>query len=148
MLKLKLQYFGHLMQRTDSLEKKTWCWERLKAGEKGENRGWDGWMASLTLWTVMTDGQSLSMDKLYEFEQDPGVSDGQGSLTCCSPWACTESHMTEWLNWILNNPKCISNKPIIMICYEKSIYASRFPCKTKLTHLKTFRIEEILKGLY
>ena len=40
MLKLKLQYFGHLMQRTDSLEK-TWCWERLKA-EEGEDRGWDG----------------------------------------------------------------------------------------------------------
>ena len=50
MLKLKLKYFGHLMQRADSLEK-TWCWERLKAGEEGENRGWDGWMASPTQWT-------------------------------------------------------------------------------------------------
>ena len=49
MLKLKLQYFGHLMQRADSL-KRPWCWERLKAGEGG-NRGWDGWMASLTPWT-------------------------------------------------------------------------------------------------
>ena len=49
MLKLKLQYFGHLIQRTDSLEK-TWCWERLKVGE-GDNRGWDGWMVSPTLWT-------------------------------------------------------------------------------------------------
>ena len=48
-LKLKLQYFGHLMQSTDSLEK-PWCWERLKAGE-GVNRGWGGWMASLTQWT-------------------------------------------------------------------------------------------------
>ena len=41
---LKLQYFGHLMQRADSL-KKPWCWERLKAGEEGD-RGWDGWMTS------------------------------------------------------------------------------------------------------
>ena len=49
MLKLKLQYFGHLMQRTDSLEK-TLCWARLKAGE-GDDRRWDGWMASLTGWT-------------------------------------------------------------------------------------------------
>ena len=49
-LKLKLQYFGHLMQRTDSLEK-SWCWERLKVGGKGNDRGWDGWMASLTPWT-------------------------------------------------------------------------------------------------
>ena len=50
MLKLTLQYFGHLMQRTDSFEK-TWCWERLKAGGEGDDRGWDGWMASLTQWT-------------------------------------------------------------------------------------------------
>ena len=47
MLKLKLQNFGHLMRRTDSSEK-TWCWERLKAGGEGDNRGWDGWMASPT----------------------------------------------------------------------------------------------------
>ena len=44
MLKLKLQYFGHLMKRP-------WCWERLEAGGKGEARGWDGWMASPTQWT-------------------------------------------------------------------------------------------------
>ena len=50
MLKLKLQYSGHLVQRIDSFEK-TWCWERLKAGQEGDNRGWDGWMASLTQWT-------------------------------------------------------------------------------------------------
>ena len=50
MLKLKLQSFGHLIWRTDSLEK-PWCWERLKAGGKGDNRGWDCWMASQTQWT-------------------------------------------------------------------------------------------------
>ena len=49
MLKLKLQHFGHLMQRTDW--KRPWCWESLKAGGKGDDRGWDGWMASLTQWT-------------------------------------------------------------------------------------------------
>ena len=47
MLKLKLQYFGHLMCRTDSL-KRPWCWERVKAGRKGDDRGWDGWIASWT----------------------------------------------------------------------------------------------------
>ena len=36
----------------------------------------------------------------HEFEQVPGVGDGQGSLVCCSPWGCKESDMTEWLNWI------------------------------------------------
>ena len=50
MLKLKFQYFGHLMQRADSFEK-TWCWEGLGAGGEGDERGWDGWMASLTRWT-------------------------------------------------------------------------------------------------
>ena len=50
MLKLKLQYFGHLMQSANSLEK-TWPWERLKAGGWGGDRGWDCWMASLTWWT-------------------------------------------------------------------------------------------------
>ena len=48
-LRLKLQYFGHLTWRADSLER-LWCWERLRAGE-GDDRGWDGWMASPTQWT-------------------------------------------------------------------------------------------------
>ena len=48
-LKLKLQYFGHLMWRVDSLEK-TLILERLRA-RGGGDRGWDGWMASLTQWT-------------------------------------------------------------------------------------------------
>ena len=50
MLKLKLQYSAHLMRRTDSLEK-TLMLERLRAGGEGDNRGWDGWMVSPTLWT-------------------------------------------------------------------------------------------------
>ena len=50
MLKVKLQYFGHLMWRTDSFER-PWCWERLKAGGEGDDRGWDVWMASPTQWT-------------------------------------------------------------------------------------------------
>ena len=52
MLKLKLQYFGHRMWRTDSW-KRPWCWERLKAGGVGDNRGWGGWKASLTQWTCV-----------------------------------------------------------------------------------------------
>ena len=50
MLKLKLQYFGHLMRKADSFEK-PWCWERMRAGREGDDRGWDGWMASPTQWT-------------------------------------------------------------------------------------------------
>ena len=50
MLKLKLQYFGHLMKELTHW-KRPWCWERLKVGGEGDDRGWDGWMASPTWWT-------------------------------------------------------------------------------------------------
>ena len=50
MLRLKLQYFDHLMWTADSFER-PWCWEGLKAGGEGDDRGWDGWMASPTQWT-------------------------------------------------------------------------------------------------
>ena len=83
MLKLKLQYFVHLMWRTDSLER-PWCWERLKAGG-GDDRGWDSWMASLTQWTWVY--------------MDSGSFDGQRGLACCYSWGCKESDTTEWLKW-------------------------------------------------
>ena len=50
MLKLQLQHFGHLMQILTHWTR-PWSWERLKAGGEGDDRGWDGWMASLTWWT-------------------------------------------------------------------------------------------------
>ena len=61
-----------------------WCWERLRAGGEGSNRGQDGLMASSTQWTgVWTN--------LRESER-------QGSLTCCSPWGLKESDTTVALN--------------------------------------------------
>ena len=63
MLKLKLQYFGHLMQRTDSLEK-TWMLGKMKVGGEGDGRGWDGWMASPTQWTWgLSKLRGLVMDR-------------------------------------------------------------------------------------
>ena len=50
MLKWKLQYLDHLMEELTHL-KRPWCWERLKVGREGNDRGWDGWMASPTQWT-------------------------------------------------------------------------------------------------
>ena len=61
-----LQYFGYLMQRTDSLEK-TLKLVKIEGTRKGDNRGWDGWMATLT------NG--------YEFEQAPGNAEGQRGLS-------------------------------------------------------------------
>ena len=49
MLMLKLQYLGHLMWITDSL-KRPWCWE-IEGGRRRDDKGWDGWMASLMGWT-------------------------------------------------------------------------------------------------
>ena len=71
MLKLKVQYFGYLMGRADSLEK------TLMLGKtEGKRRG-----RQRMRWL---DGITDSME--HQFEQTPGNSEGQGSLACCSPW--------------------------------------------------------------
>ena len=62
MLKLKLQYFGYLMQRVDSLEKTLMLGE-IGGGGQGDDRGWDGWMASLTQ-------RTLSLSELREMVMD------------------------------------------------------------------------------
>ena len=91
MLKLKLQYFGLLMWRVDSLEK-LWCWEGLEAGGEGDDRGWDGWMASLTLWTwVWVNSWS------WWWTGRPGVLRFMGSQRVGHDWA-TELNGTE-LTW-------------------------------------------------
>ena len=85
-LKLKLQYFGHLMWRTNSLEK-TWCWERWKVGGGGDNKGWDGWMASPTWWTWVWVG---SMN--WRWTGRPGMLQSMGPQRAGHDW------VTE-LNW-------------------------------------------------
>ena len=84
MLKLKLQYFGHLMRRADSL-KRPWSGKDWRQEEKGTTEG------EMVGWHHRLGG--------HEFEQALGVGDGQGSLACCSPWGCKESDTTERLNW-------------------------------------------------
>ena len=80
MLKLKLQYFGHLMW---THWKRLWCWEGLGARVSSEDE-----MAG---WHHRLNG--------CEFEWIPGDGDGQGGLVCCNSWGCKESDTTEWLNW-------------------------------------------------
>ena len=84
MLKLKLQYFGHLMRRVDSLEQtdagRDWGQEE-KGTTEDEMAGWHHGL----------DGR--------ESEWTPGDGDGQGGLACCSSWGHKESDTTEQLNW-------------------------------------------------
>ena len=80
MLKLKLQYFGHLCKRP-------WCWERLKAGGEGDDRRWGGWMALPTQWTwVWVNSRS------WWWTGRPGLVQSMGHI---------ELDTTEQLNWIM-----------------------------------------------
>ena len=89
MLKLKLQYFGRLMWRADLFEKPLML-ERLKAGGEGDNRGWDGWMASLTQWTwVWVDSGS------WWRTGRSGVLRFMGSQRVRHDWV-TELNWTTW----------------------------------------------------
>ena len=84
-LKLKLQYFGHLMWRVDSLEKTL-----MLGGIGGKRRR--GWQDEMAGWHHRLDG--------HGFGWTPGVGDGQGGLVCCDSWGHKESDTTERLNWI------------------------------------------------
>ena len=77
MLKLKLQNFGYLMQRTDSSEK-TLMLGKTEGGREGDDRGRDG----------ITDSMDMSLSNHREL-----VISGQGSLVCCSPWGRKGQHL-------------------------------------------------------
>ena len=81
MLKLKLQYFGFLMRRADSFEKILML-EKIEGWGKGDDRGWDGWMASLTQWIWI-----WISSRSWWWTGRPGMLQSMGSDT------------TERLNW-------------------------------------------------
>ena len=94
MLKLKLQYFGQLMRRTDSLEKTLMLGKIEVRRRRGRQRM--RWLDGIP-------------DSIHEFKQAPGAGDGQGSLVCCSPWSCKELDMSEQLN-NSNKSYCIESR--------------------------------------
>ena len=82
-LKLKLQYFGHLMRRADSLGKTLML-------DKTEGKRRRARQDEMVGWYHQLNG--------HEFEQTLGNGEEQGSLVCCSPWDCKELDVTEQLN--------------------------------------------------
>ena len=101
MLKLKLWYFGHLMQRANSLES-PWYQERLKAGREGDNRGSDGWMGSPIQWTWV-----WASSRRWWKTGKPGVLQSMGSQRVRHDWA-TEQQLY-WDNWYWCYPSPIKN---------------------------------------
>ena len=91
-LKLKLQYFGYLMRRADPLER-PWCWERLKAGGEGDDRGWDGWMTSLTHWTWI-----WSSSRRWWRTEKPGVLQSTGSQRVRHDWVTEQQQINNLTN--------------------------------------------------
>ena len=86
-LMLKLQYFGHLMWKADSLEKTLMMGKTEGKRRRGQQRM--RWLDSINA---------------HESEQTLGDTEGQGSLKRCGPWGHKESDMTEWLNWTDPSP--------------------------------------------
>ena len=92
MLKLKLQYFGHLMGKTDSLEK-------TATGEGGD-RGWDGWMASLTQWTWVWANSEIMNDGEAWHAAVHGVTKSQTQLSDWTATTLTLRHSHPPVRWI------------------------------------------------
>ena len=91
MLKLKLQYFGHLVWRTNSFEK-TQILRKIEGRRRGNNRGWDSWMASLTQWTWIWENS-----RSWWWPGRPGMLQSMGKQRVGHDWA-TELNCTEGFN--------------------------------------------------
>ena len=121
MLKLKLQYFGHLMAKSWLIGKDSDAGRDWGPEEKGTPE------SEMAGWHHRFDG--------HEFEWTLGVGDGQGGLACCSSWGWKESDTTEWLNWLnwmtVDVKKlfiCLLSTPFILTTTKITLYF-----KTKVT---------------
>ena len=110
--------------------KRPWCWERLKAGGEGDERGWDGWMASpiQRMWVWVSSGS-------WWWTGRPGTLQSSTPRTWghCSPWDHKEPDTTEqlnWTQWIVMSPKAVlvaswnQNSLILALISQVGI----FPC--------------------
>ena len=110
---------NHLILVTSSsclqyCRKRPWCWERLRTGGEVDDRGWDGWMPSLTQWTwvVLTTGDS----------------EGQEGLMCYQIHRITKSQTQ------LSNNKYIYRTPVFWLMWHKTTWDSWHPNINEIIH--------------
>ena len=109
MVQLKLQYVATWSKELTHW-KRRWCWERLKVGGEGDDRGWDGWMASLIQWTLVWINSGS-----WWWTGRPGVLQSMGSQRVGHDWA------TE-LNWYIKYQYVRDNWSVWLI--HKELYTS------------------------
>ena len=120
MLKLKLEYFGHLMRKTDSSEK-TLMLGKIEGGRRRGRQRMTWFMESPTQWTWVW--------------VNSGSCDRQGGLVCCSPWGHKDLDMTEWLNWtteksLLLVANCSANPTPVPWCHSPALCDVTVWCHT------------------
>ena len=124
MLKLKLQYFGHLMHRVDSFEK-PWCWERLRAGGEGDKED------EMVGWHYQLNG--------YGFGWTPGVGDGQGIWHIAVPRVTkNQTRQNDWTETNWTHPFIL----VHFVSYEgETVEFVEFTCVSKLAeyYIVTFK---------
>ena len=131
MLKLKLQYFGHLMRRTHW--KRPWSWERLKAGREGNDREWDGGIASLTEWTwVWASSES------WWWTGKPGVLQSMGSQRVRHNWGTKLTYLLNMVSsecvlspvLLFETPWTVAHQAPLSMGFSRHEYQSGLPFPT------------------
>ena len=126
-LMLKLQYFGYLMRKANSLEK------TLMLG-KTEGRGRGATEDEMVGWHHWFNG--------HELGQTLGDGEGQGSLVCCSPWGCKELNMTWWLNSKYNKFYSISYSWTTITMHMTLVWQNiSMICKTWAIQLSSYSLK-------
>ena len=101
--------------------KRPWCWERLRAGEEGDNRGWDGWMASPTQWTwVWVNSGS------WYWTGRPGVLQSMGLQKVGHDWATELKWAEQWKAWYKRDLKSTCALGLLLLLFlESCLYVNK-----------------------
>ena len=167
MLRLKLQYFGNLVRRVDSLER-PWCLEGLGAGGEGDDRGWDGWMASPTQWSWVCVGsgswwwtgrpgmlwfmgsQRVGHDCATELNWDSILKSRDITLPTTVRLVKAMVFpvvMDGWESWIIKKAECRRIDAFELWCWRRLLRVPRTARRSNQCMLKEISLECSLEGL-